>query len=56
MERLLKEVKKQFKVGAGRALKTKEQGVSDSIELMTMSSFTPAGTALVKCVYMFEVS
>jgi len=52
----MKEVKKNFKEAAGRALKTKELGISDSVELMTMSSYTPVGTALVRCIYTFEVS
>jgi len=52
----MKEVKKQFKAASGRGLKTKEAGISDSVELMTMSSYSPVGTALVRCIYTFEVS
>jgi hypothetical protein len=52
----LKGVKKEFKDLTGRALKTKELSVDDSIELMTMSVYSPVGTALVRCVYTFEVS
>ena len=51
----LKEIKKQFKSSAGRALKTKELGHDKSVELISMSGYSPKGTALVRCVYNFEV-
>jgi len=50
----LKEVKKQFKAKAGRTLKTKELGHDLSVELINMSSYSPKGTALIRCVYNFE--
>lgn len=50
----LKEIKKQFKSNAGRALKTKELGHDQSVELINMSVYSPKGTALVRCVYNFE--
>jgi len=52
----IKEVKKQFKEEAGRALKVKETSKDLSVELINMSAYSPKGTALVRNVYMFEVS
>jgi len=52
----LKRIKKDFKAGAGRTLKTKQVGCDNSIELMSMSSYSSKGTALVRNVYSFEVS
>ena len=52
----LKDIKKEFKSAAGRALKTKETGKDHSVELMNMSSYSPKGTALVRNIYTFEVS
>lgn len=51
----LKEIKKQFKANAGRALKTKELGHDSSVELTNYNPHNPKGTALVRCVYNFEV-
>ena len=51
----LKQVKKSFKVESGRSLKTKEHGHDTSIELINMSAYSQKGTALVRCVYNFEV-
>ena len=51
----LKEIKKQFKEEAGRALKTKELDHDTSVELINMSAYSPKGTALCRCVYNFEV-
>ena len=51
----LKDIKKEFKKMAGRALKTKDMGHDESVELINMSSYSQKGTALVRCVYNFEV-
>ena len=51
----LKEIKKQFKAQSGRAIKSKELGHDQSVELIDMSAYSPKGTALVRCVYNFEV-
>ena len=51
----LKDIKKEFKSVAGRALKTKKLGVDESIELINMSAYSPKGTALVRNVYSFEI-
>jgi len=50
----LKQIKKEFKELAGRTLKTKELGHDESVELINMSSYSPMGTALVRCIYNFE--
>ncbi len=52
----LKDIKKEFKSAAGRALKTKQQGSDLSVELINMSAYSPKGTALVRCVHKFEIS
>jgi hypothetical protein len=52
----LKEIKKQFKSAAGRALKTKKTGCNESVELINMSAYSPKGTSLVRNVYSFEIS
>ena len=51
----LKQIKKDFKEMAGRALKTKELGHDESVELINMSAYSPKGTALCRGVYNFEV-
>ena len=51
----LKSIKKDCKNEAGRALKTKELGHDESVELMGMSGYSAKGTALCRCVYNFEV-
>tara|TARA_Y100001972_G_C7512124_1_gene258710 strand:- start:141 stop:521 length:381 start_codon:yes stop_codon:yes gene_type:complete len=51
----LKQIKSDFKNSVGRALKTKQTGTDDSVELINMSAYSPKGTALVRCVYEFEV-
>jgi hypothetical protein len=51
----LKAIKKEFKELSGRTLKTKELGHDESSELINMSSYSPKGTALIRCVYNFEV-
>jgi len=52
----LKDIKKEFKSAAGRALKSKEIGDNKSVELINMSAFSPKGTALVRNTYSFEIS
>lgn len=52
----LKDIKKEFKAAAGRALKTKQKDSDLSVELINMSSYSPKGTALVRCVHTFEIS
>ena len=52
----LKEIKDEFKIAAGRVLKTKNIGENPSVELINMSAFSPKGTALVRNVYSFEIS
>jgi len=52
----IKQIKKEFKESAGRTLKTKEKSKDLSVELINMSAYSPKGTALVRNVYMFEVS
>ena len=51
----IKDIKKEFKSAAGRALKTKKLGVDSSVELINMSAYSPKGTALVRNVYSFEI-
>ena len=52
----LKEIKKEFKSAAGRALKTKQKGSDTSIELINMSAYSPKGTALVRSIHKFEIT
>ena len=52
----MKRIKKDFKAQAGRALKTKKALIDHSVELISLSGFSPKGTALVRRVYNFEVS
>jgi hypothetical protein len=52
----LKNIKKDFKDLAGRALKTKKVSSDTSVELISMSSYSPKGTALVRQVHVFEIS
>ena len=52
----MKRIKKDFKAQAGRALKVKQLGVEQSVELMSLSGYSPKGTSLVRRVYQFEVS
>ena len=52
----MKDIKKEFKSAAGRALKTKKAGEDISVELINMSGYSPKGTALVRAVYNFEIS
>jgi hypothetical protein len=52
----MKDIKKEFKSAAGRALKTKKKGEDVNVELINMSAYSPKGTALVRAVYNFEIS
>jgi len=52
----IKDIKKEFKSAAGRALKTKQKGNDMSVELINMSAYSPKGTALVRCIHKFEIS
>mgnify|MGYP003127814530 CR=1 FL=1 len=51
----LKEVKSEFKSLSGRALKTKDTGHQPSAELINMSAYSQKGTALVRCIYSFDI-
>ena len=51
----LRDIKKEFKSAAGRALKTKKIGCDETIELINMSAYSPKGTALVRNIYSFEI-
>ena len=48
-------IKKDFKEGSGRAIKIKEIGTTDSIELVTASPFTPRKTAYYRRFATFKV-
>tara|TARA_Y100000034_G_C6907641_1_gene421701 strand:- start:5788 stop:6174 length:387 start_codon:yes stop_codon:yes gene_type:complete len=49
------EVKKEFKKVTGRALKSKETGTDDSIEIITTSPFTPKRTAYYRRFTTYDV-
>ncbi|MAH42352.1 hypothetical protein CL614_01335 [archaeon] len=51
----IKELKKEFKESSGRALKVKEIGTTDSVELITASPFTPRKTAYYRRFTRFQV-
>ena len=51
----MKELKKRFKSGAGRAIKTKEINTTDSVEMITASPFTPRKTAYYRRFTTFQV-
>jgi len=51
----IKEIKKEFKEAAGRALKIKEMSSSDNIELITSSPYTPRKTAYYRRYTNFQV-
>ena len=52
----LRRIKKDFKEVAGRTLKTKKVSSDTSVELISMSSYSSKGTALVRQVHIFEIS
>jgi len=51
----IKNLKKEFKDSAGRALKVKEINSTDSVELITASPFTPRKTAYYKRFSNFQI-
>ena len=51
----IKEIKKEFKEAAGRALKIKELSSNDNIELITSSPYTPRKTAYYRRYTNFQV-
>jgi len=51
----MKSLRKEFKESTGRALKVKEVGTSDSVELITASPFTPRKTAYYRRFTRFQV-
>jgi hypothetical protein len=51
----IKELKKEFKDSSGRALKLKEIGTTDNVELITASPFTPRKTAYYRRFTRFQV-
>ena len=51
----LSEIKKEFKTGAGRALKCKQLETSDGIELLTLSPHHPRKTAYYRRTTLFSV-
>jgi len=51
----IKELKKEFKSQAGRALKCKELDTNDSIEVITASPFSPKRTAYYRRFTTFKV-
>ena len=52
----LKSSKAEFKELAGRSLKTKQLDENDSIEMISMSAFSPKRTAYYRKNFLFEVS
>ena len=52
----IKRIKKEFKDQAGRALKTKQVSNDTSVELISMSSYSPKGTSLVRQVHVFDIN
>tara|TARA_R110001599_G_scaffold340822_1_gene561460 strand:- start:687 stop:1061 length:375 start_codon:yes stop_codon:yes gene_type:complete len=52
----LKDIKSEFKLECGRALKTKQAGMIPSVELINMNVYSPKGLALVRNLFNFEVS
>lgn len=51
----LKQLKSEFKKESGRSLSTKEIDTSDSIEVITVSSFTPKRTAYYRRFTTYQV-
>lgn len=52
----LGEIKSRFKEATGRALKAKEVRNDDDVEMTSVSSFSPRGTAYYRRHLVFEVS
>jgi len=51
----MKNIKKEFKDGAGRALKAKELNTNDSVEVINVSAFSPRKAAYYRRVTTFKV-
>jgi len=51
----MKQLKSEFKKTAGRTLKAKETDSSDSIEVITVSSYTPKRTAYYRRFTTYQV-
>ena len=52
----LKTAKSEFKSLAGRGLKTKQVDEDDSLEMISMSAYSPKRTAYYRKNFLFEVS
>lgn len=52
----LKSSKAEFKELAGRSLKTKQVSEDDSLEMISMSAYSPKRTAYYRKNFLFEVS
>ena len=52
----MKELRKNFKEGAGRALKAKEISRNDNIEIISTSPYTPRRDAYFRFNTVFEIS
>ena len=51
----LKTIKQEFKKDSGRALVTKKIGVSDDVETLTVSPYSPMRKLKYSCTYKYEV-
>tara|TARA_A100000164_G_C21639131_1_gene644996 strand:- start:96 stop:467 length:372 start_codon:yes stop_codon:yes gene_type:complete len=51
----LRTIKQEFKKDAGRALVTKKVGVSDDVETLTVSPYSPMRKLKYSCTYKYEV-
>lgn len=51
----LRTIKSEFKVSAGRPLITKKVGMSDNVETLTVSPYSPFRKLKYSCTYKFEV-
>ena len=51
----LRTIKKEFKKDAGRALTTKKIGVSDDVETLTVSPYSPFRKLKYSCTYKYEI-
>ena len=51
----LKTIKKEFKDASGRPLTTKKVGISDDVETLTVSPYSPFRKLKYSCTYKYEV-
>ena len=51
----LRTIKKEFKNKAGRPLTTKKVGISDDVETLTVSPYSPFRKLKYSCTYKYEV-